>query len=164
MHSFDKDGIAPLTLDVEPIVINNRIEFKISESHLSLEKYYLEDINIITPNELCESGVAFPDRTKGAFSVDGLIVWEYQPQLPEEKIGVITNIIYGFKGKSKKLQKNTLYVLQVRIKKIDGQKYQRIGYDITYFYINSKGDVVVNETSKGANRMCKKFGRQVSDW
>jgi len=163
MHSFDKNGTSPLHLDVKPILIDDNVKFLISESHFVLEKYYLQYIGVITPNKLCESGIPYLGG-KGAFSLEGLMMWEYKPKLPKEKINILSGIIYGFKGKSKKLQKNTLYVAEIGIKKIDGNNYQRRGHGIIYFYINSERDVIFAKTSKERNSMCKKFGREVYNW
>ncbi len=144
MPYFDKDGTYPLHLIIETVLENRNIKFKIKERHISLENYYLANINVNTSNSSCN------EKYK-----KGLTIWNYKPNLPQEKISVLSKIPYN--GEKSILKKNTLYTVTVQIQKIQDSKYGRIGIGAGVFVLKDNGNVLYGNNYADINKLCKEY-------
>jgi hypothetical protein len=150
IHGFDKNGTFPLQLNVETVLENKKVKFKIKESHIELKNYYLNNIRITTSNNYCD------ERYK-----KGLILWQYQTDLPQEKISVLSKIAYGDKGESQILRKNTLYMVDVSINKIEGLKIGRYGKGGGVFILTDRGKILSGYNYDDVNKLCRKYGKKL---
>jgi len=142
LHDFNKNGTYPLQLDVQTILENGKLKFKLKESHIELKNYYLNNIRITTSNNFCD------EKYK-----KGLIIWKYQTKLPQEKISVLSPISYNGKA----LKKNTLYTIDISINKIQNSKIGRDGKGGGVFVITDKEDVLFGYSYDDINKLCKEY-------
>jgi len=144
MHSFNENGDFPLQLDVKTVMENKKVAFEVKEPHIELKNYYLKSININTSNMICDE-----EHKKG------LVIWSYKPNLPQEKISVLSKILY--KGKKSTLKKNTLYTVIIGIQKVKENKFGRDGMGIGVFVLKDNGDVLYGNNYDDINRLCKEY-------
>jgi len=144
MHSFDENGDFPLQLDVKTVMENKRVTFEVKESHIELKDYYLKNININTSNIICD------EKYK-----KGLVIWSYKPNLPQEKISVLSKISY--KGEKSTLKKNTLYTVTIEIQKVKDNKIGRGGVGRGIFVLKDNGDILYGYNYGDINKLCREY-------
>jgi len=144
MHSFNEKGDFPLQLDVKTVIKDKRVMFEVKEPHIELRDYYLKNININTSNMICDEEYK-----------KGLIIWNYKPNLPQEKISVLSKISY--KGKKSALKKNTLYTVTIEIQKVKDNKLGRGGVGEGVFVLKNNGDVLYGYNYDDINKLCREY-------
>jgi len=144
MHRFDENGDFPLQLEVKTVIKDKRVMFEVKEPHIELKDYYLKNINVNTSNSICD------EKYK-----KGLIIWNYKPNLPQEKISVLSKISY--KGKKSTLKKNTLYTVTIEIQKIKDNKLGRGGVGEGVFVLKNNGDLLYGHHYADVNKLCKEY-------
>jgi len=147
MHSFDKNGTYPLQLDIKTVLEDKRVMFKITEPHIELKDYYLKNINVNTSNSPCDDGK----------DEKGLVIWSYKPNLPHERISVLSKIIYNDKGEKATLKKNTLYTVRIQIQKVKDNKLGRGGIGEGVFVLKNNGDILYGYNYDDVNKLCREY-------
>ena len=145
LNSFDNYRKGLVSLKIKPILNNNHLNFFLKSDRYKTLKYYsLSFIRV--------------DRIKSdCISYD--LMWEYIVSSPEE-ISVNPSISYGIKGQAEKLQKNTLYVARVGIKKVDTLESKNMLPKISgrvLFYIDDFGKIISSPSGEQDRKnMCMK--------
>ena len=144
MHSFDKNGDFPLQLDFKTVIEDKRVMFEVKEPHIELKDYYLKSINVNTSNSACAEEYK-----------KGLTIWNYKPNLPQEKISVLSKIPYN--GEKSTLKKNTLYTVRIGIQKVKDNKLGRAGVGEGVFVLKDNGNVLYGNNYADINKLCKEY-------
>ena len=144
MHSFDENGDFPLQLDFKTVIEDKRVMFEVKEPHIELRDYYLEKINVNTSNSACAEEYK-----------KGLTIWNYKPNLPQEKISVLSKISYN--GKKSILKKNTLYTVTIEIQKVKDNKLVRGGIGGGVFVLKDNGNVLYGNNYANINKLCREY-------
>jgi hypothetical protein len=145
LNSFDNYRKGLVSLKIKPILNNNHLEFSLKSDKYKTLKYY--SLNVIRVDRINSDCISYD------------LMWEYLVTSLEE-ISVNTSISYGVNGQAEKLQKNTLYLTTVRIKKVDTLESKNMLPKISgrvLFYIDDFGKIISStDSEQDRNNMCMK--------